>query len=87
MNASEVAGFYEIAPKVNDALAVQDNSFLELMRAAKDKVVDAGDRLAYLAGIKAAPLDEQYRKLDTTNLDTLLESARRAGFNAQIMSI
>jgi hypothetical protein len=87
IKASEVAEFYEVKPAVTDSQAVHPNSFISMMEAAKDTVAVTYDRLAYLAGIKAAPLEDQYKVLDTSSLKSLLQSAKQAGFNAQVITI
>ncbi|MEY0506024.1 hypothetical protein [Proteus terrae] len=38
------------------------------------------DKLTYLAGIKSAPADDKYQKLNTSNLSSLLESAKLLGY-------
>lgn len=88
IKASEIAGFYEVKPAVSDTLVAHENTFTRLVEATKQTAVGAYDKLAYLAGIKAgSPLDERYDNLDTSSLQALLASAKRAGFNAQVLDI
>lgn len=88
IKASEFAGFYETKPAVRDELVTHENTFTRLIEATRDTAVGAYDTLAYLAGIKAgSPLDNRYDNLDTSSLQALLESAKQAGFNAQVLQI
>jgi len=87
IKASDVASLYEVKPAVSDKLSVQENSFLRLMNVTKGRALGVYDRLAYLAGIKSAPLEDQYHSLDVSSLQALLMSAKKAGFSAQVLEI
>ncbi|WP_462401715.1 XRE family transcriptional regulator [Pseudomonas sp. Marseille-QA0332] len=87
IKANEVAEFYEVQPTVSEARTVHANRFISLMETSKETVMHTYDKLAYLAGIKSAPLQDQYRTLDTSSLQSLLRSAKQAGFNAHVISL
>ncbi|MEK2610651.1 XRE family transcriptional regulator [Pseudomonas shirazensis] len=87
IKATDVAGFYEVKPAVDESLAVHKNAFIELMGATRESVVNAYDTLAYLAGIKSAPLEDQYKALDTSSLQSLMLSAEQAGFTVRVIDL
>lgn len=87
IKSCDVAEFYEVKPAVTHDRAVRENRFITLMDTTREKVADTYDRLAYLAGIKSAAQEDQYRTLDTSSLPSLLRSAKEAGFNAQVINI
>ncbi|OAT27106.1 XRE family transcriptional regulator [Proteus myxofaciens] len=62
------------------------NDFTDALLQTKTVVSATFDKLAYLAGIKNAPADDKYSKLNTANLTTLLESAKELGYDIEVMS-
>ncbi|WP_019363128.1 hypothetical protein [Pseudomonas asplenii] len=86
---SEIAALYRQSPVVaeNTEIEVEGNSFTELVLQTKKSASAAFDRLAYLAGIKSAPADDKYRLLDTSSLGGLLSSARRAGYDVEVVGV
>lgn len=53
----------------------------------KNAATAAFDKLAYLAGIKNAPADDKYAQLNTSSLSELLSSAKKAGYDIEIVNI
>ncbi|MCT8249213.1 XRE family transcriptional regulator [Proteus vulgaris] len=51
------------------------------------KTTEVLDKLAYLAGIKNAPADDKYSKLNTSNLNALIESAKSLGYDIELVSV
>ncbi|CRL62951.1 XRE family transcriptional regulator [Proteus vulgaris] len=66
---------------------IVNHRFTDMILQTKTVTTDALDKLAYLAGIKNAPADDKYLKLNTTNLDALKESAKLLGYDIEIVSI
>ncbi|MBJ2119096.1 MULTISPECIES: XRE family transcriptional regulator [Proteus] len=66
---------------------IVNHRFTDLILQTKTVTTDALDKLAYLAGIKNAPADDKYLKLNTTNLDELKKSAKLLGYDIEIVSI
>ncbi|MBG3080783.1 XRE family transcriptional regulator [Proteus mirabilis] len=66
---------------------IVNNHFTDMILQTKTVTTDALDKLAYLAGIKNAPADDKYLKLNTTNLDALKKSAKLLGYDIEIVSI
>ncbi|WP_311748158.1 XRE family transcriptional regulator [Proteus penneri] len=66
---------------------IVNHRFTDLILQTKTVTTDALDKLAYLAGIKNAPADDKYLKLNTTNLDELKKSAKLLGYDIEIISI
>lgn len=83
----EIAKLYKEQPSLIDGVEVQNNKFTNLMLKAKSTASEACDRLAYLAGIKNAPADNQYEKLDTSNIQSLIQSAKNAGYDIEVVAI
>lgn len=63
------------------------NDFTDILLQTKTVATATFDKLAYLAGIKNAPADDKYSKLNTTNLTALLESAKELGYDIEVMTI
>ncbi|WNN46194.1 MULTISPECIES: XRE family transcriptional regulator [Winslowiella] len=83
---SEVAKMYKHAPQVVDQ-EIDTNVFTDMILQTKNATTAAIDKLAYLAGIKNAPADDKYAKLNTSNLCSLLSSAKEAGYDIEIVNI
>lgn len=66
---------------------IVNHRFTDMILQTKTVTTDALDKLAYLAGIKNAPADDKYLKLNTTNLDALKESAKLLGYDIETVSI
>ncbi|MCT6516430.1 MULTISPECIES: XRE family transcriptional regulator [Enterobacterales] len=64
-----------------------NHGFTDMILQTKNVATDTLDKLAYLAGIKNAPADDKYLKLNTTNLDALLKSAKSLGYDIEVVSI
>ncbi|WP_260797687.1 XRE family transcriptional regulator [Proteus terrae] len=56
------------------------NPFTDMILQTKVTATETFDKLTYLAGIKSAPADDKYQKLNTSNLSSLLESAKLLGY-------
>ncbi|MFS3860279.1 XRE family transcriptional regulator [Proteus mirabilis] len=61
--------------------------FTDMMLQTKTVATEALDKLAYLAGIKNAPADDKYLKLNTTSLDALLKSAKSLGYDIEVVGL
>lgn len=66
---------------------VEGNSFTDMILQTKNAATSVLDKLACLAGIKAAPVDDKYSSLNTANLSELLSNAKAAGYDVEIISI
>lgn len=87
---NEISRLYKIPPKEvkqNQNQNIENNHFTDMILKTKVTAKDAFDKLAYLAGIKNAPADDKYLKLNTSNLDSLIESAHSLGYDIEIVSI
>lgn len=89
MNESnEIYRLYKTPPKeVNQNQNIENHHFTDMILQTKVTAKDALDKLAYLAGIKNAPSDDKYSKLNTSNLDSLLESANLLGYDIEIVNV
>ncbi len=83
---SEIASLYKTPPDVAEK-SVEGNSFTDMILQTKNAASAAFDKLAYLAGIKNAPADDKYAQLNTSNLNELLSSAKKAGYDIEIVSL
>ncbi|EYU16231.1 MULTISPECIES: hypothetical protein [Photorhabdus] len=86
-NLSEIASLYKQAPVVVEEKNVEGNSFTDMILQTKNAATAAFDKLAYLAGIKNAPADDKYAQLNTSSLSELLSSAKKAGYDIEIVNI
>ncbi|XOY30116.1 XRE family transcriptional regulator [Proteus cibi] len=86
---NEISRLYKIPPQkeVKQNQNIEKNHFTDMILKTKVTAKDAFDKLAYLAGIKNAPADDKYLKLNTSNLDSLIESAHSLGYDIEIVSI
>lgn len=85
---NEISRLYKTPPKeVKQNQNIENHHFTDMILQTKVTAKDAFDKLAYLAGIKNAPADDKYSKLNTSNLDSLLESANSLGYDIEIVSI
>ncbi|WP_017906493.1 hypothetical protein [Pseudomonas asplenii] len=86
---SEIAMLYRHPPVAAGGadMEVEGNSFTELVLQTKKSASAAFDKLAYLAGIKSAPADDKYGRLDTSSLGSLLSSARQAGYDVEVVAV
>ncbi|HEK0602016.1 TPA: XRE family transcriptional regulator [Proteus mirabilis] len=66
---------------------IVNRRFTDMMLQTKTVATEALDKLAYLAGIKNAPADDKYLKLNTTSLDALLKSAKSLGYDIEVVSL
>ncbi|HIE5375135.1 TPA: XRE family transcriptional regulator [Proteus mirabilis] len=66
---------------------IVNHRFTDMMLQTKTVATEALDKLAYLAGIKNAPADDKYLKLNTTSLDALLKSAKSLGYDIEVVSL
>ncbi|WP_287813703.1 XRE family transcriptional regulator [Pseudomonas sp.] len=85
-NISVLNALYEVESPPADARE-STHPVAHLLERVGNQAQDALCKLAYLAGIKNAPADDHYRQLDTTNLSTLLSSAREAGYDVEIVKL
>lgn len=85
-NISALDALYEVDSPLTD-VDKPANPVARLLEMAGNQANNAMCKLAYLAGIKNAPADDQYRQLDTTNLSTLLSSAQDAGYDVEIVKL
>lgn len=83
---SEIASLYKKPPDIAEK-NVEGNSFTDMILQTKNAASAAFDKLAYLAGIKNAPADDKYSQLNTSNLSELLNSAKQAGYDIEIVSL
>lgn len=83
---NEIADLYK-SPKNVDVKDVEGNSFTDMLLQTKSVATAAFDKLAYLAGIKNAPVDDKYAQLNTSNLSELMKSAKNAGYDIEIVNI
>ncbi|MCC8463315.1 MULTISPECIES: XRE family transcriptional regulator [Photorhabdus] len=86
-NLSEIASLYKQTPVVVEEKNVEGNSFIDMILQTKNAATAAFDKLAYLAGIKNAPADDKYAQLNTSSLSELLSSAKKAGYDIEIVNI
>ncbi|AJC64911.1 hypothetical protein [Dickeya zeae] len=84
--ANDIASLYK-TPKMVNSNGVEGNSFIDMLLQTKATASAAFDKLAYLAGIKNAPADDKYAQLNTSSLSELMESAKSAGYDVEIVSI
>lgn len=84
--ANEIASLYK-SPKTIDEKNVEGNSFTDMLLQTKSVATAAFDKLAYLAGIKNAPVDDKYAQLNTSNLSELMKSAKSAGYDIEVVNI
>lgn len=84
--ANEIASLYK-SPKAVDEKNIEGNGFTDMLLQTKTAAATAFDKLAYLAGIKNAPADDKYAKLDTSNLSELMKSAKIAGYDIEVVNI
>ncbi|MBI6216789.1 XRE family transcriptional regulator [Proteus sp. DFP240708] len=85
---NEISRLYKTPPKeVKQNQNIENHHFTDMILQTKVTAKDAFDKLAYLAGIKNAPADDKYSKLNTSNLDSLLESANLLGYDIEIVSV
>ncbi|OWO81389.1 XRE family transcriptional regulator [Photorhabdus luminescens] len=84
---SEIASLYKQYPVVVEEKNVEGNSFTDMILQTKNAATAAFDKLAYLAGIKNAPADDKYAQLNTSNLSELLSSAKKAGYDVEVVNI
>ncbi|MDC9751101.1 XRE family transcriptional regulator [Proteus mirabilis] len=66
---------------------IANHRFTDMMLQTKTVATEALDKLAYLAGIKNAPADDKYLKLNTTSLDALLKNAKSLGYDIEVVSL
>ncbi|HIE6129509.1 XRE family transcriptional regulator [Proteus mirabilis] len=66
---------------------IVNHYFTDMMLQTKTVATEALDKLAYLAGIKNAPADDKYLKLNTTSLDALLKSAKSLGYDIEVVGL
>lgn len=85
---NEISRLYKTPPKeVKQNQNIENHHFTDMILQTKVTAKDAFDKLAYLAGIKNVPADDKYSKLNTSNLDSLLESANLLGYDIEIVSV
>lgn len=85
---NEISRLYKTPPKeVKQNQNIENHHFTDMILQTKVTAKDAFDKLAYLAGIKNAPADDKYSKLNISNLDSLLESANLLGYDIEIVSV
>lgn len=84
--ANEIASLYK-SPKSVDVKDVEGNSFTDMLLQTKSVATAALDKLAYLAGIKNAIVDDKYAQLNTSNLSELMKSAKSAGYDIEVVNI
>ncbi|MFU9002997.1 XRE family transcriptional regulator [Proteus sp. TSJ240517] len=85
---NEISRLYKTPPKeVKQNQNIENHHFTDMILQTKVTAKDAFYKLAYLAGIKNAPADDKYSKLNTSNLDSLLESANLLGYDIEIVSV
>ena len=89
MNESnEISRLYKTPPKeVKQNQNIENHHFTDMILQTKVTAKDALDKLAYLEGIKNAPSDDKYSKLNTSNLDSLLERANLLGYDIEIVNV
>ena len=87
-NSNNISLLYKNKP-VEVEQNIASNSFTEMIFQTKTKTTatETVDKLAYLAGIKNAPADDKYQKLNTSNLTSLLESAKLLGYDIEVVGI
>lgn len=93
-NSNNISLLYKNKP-VEVEQNIASNSFTDMIFQTKTKTktktkttaTETVDKLAYLAGIKNAPADDKYQKLNTSNLTSLLESAKLLGYDIEVVGI
>ncbi|CRL64222.1 XRE family transcriptional regulator [Proteus penneri] len=84
--SNDITQLYNNPPK-DLKYNIVNHRFADMILQTKTVTTDVLDKLAYLAGIKNAPADDKYLKLNTINLDELKKSAKLLGYDIEVVSI
>lgn len=85
-NFNDISLLYKNQP-VEVEQNTESNPFTDMILQTKKTATEAFDKLAYLAGIKNAPADDKYSKLNTSNLNAFFESAKLLGYDIEIINV